>query len=401
VTGNHQKTLVHVTTIPETLVFLQGQISFMKERGFAVHVVSSPGPMLEKVGHREGVPVHGVSMERRISPLADVRSICSLFFLFRKLRPTLLHAHTPKGGLLGVLAGRMTGAKSVVYTLHGLRYATAKGWRRKLLQSAEAMTCGLADRVFAVSLANQRQAVADGICPEGRIRLLARGSCNGVDSLGRFNPEKLKPSLRAETRRKFRIPDSGVVLGYVGRIVRDKGITELWEAWCSLKDQNPEIYLLIVGPIEEQDPLPCSVMARLTADERVRMVGWADDPVPFYAAMDVFVLPTYREGFPISPLEAAAMELPVIASRVDGCVEAVADGMTGLLVPPRDSKALAEALQRLILKPELRERMGRAGRQRVLSDFRPEVIWEELYQSYLDLLKVRGVEPRAREGVPH
>jgi glycosyltransferase involved in cell wall biosynthesis len=390
-----------VTTIPETLIFLQGQISFMKERGFAVHVVSSPGPMLEKVGRREGVPVHGVSMERRISPVADVRSICTLFFLFRKLKATLVHAHTPKGGLLGVVAGRMTGAKTVVYTLHGLRYATAEGWRRKLLQGAEAMTCGLADRVFAVSLANQRQAVADGVCSKDKIRLLGRGSCNGVDSRERFNPERLGRNLRGETRRRFGIPDSAVVLGYVGRIVRDKGITELSDAWGSLRDRYPEIHLLMVGSIEEQDPVPGPVMARLTADERVRLVGWADDPVPFYAAMDVFVLPTYREGFPISPLEAAAMELPVIASRVDGCVEAVADGITGLLVPPRDSDALAEALHRLILEPELRERMGRAGRRRVTSEFRPEAIWQELHESYLDLLRPRRGEPHLPEGDVH
>ena len=175
-------------------------------------------------------------------------------------------------------------------------------------------------------------------------------------------------------------------MGYVGRIVRDKGIAELESAWQLLKERFPNLFLLLVGPVEGHDPVPPQVLDSLRKDPRVRLVGSVKETPLFYAAMDLLVLPSHREGFPNTPLEAAAMELPVVATRVDGCVDAVVDGVTGLLVPPRDPQALGAAIERLILDPELRQQMGQAGRQRVLRDFRPEALWQAQYQQYRELL---------------
>ena len=381
--------LVHVTTVPETFNFFRGLIGYLKEQGFEVHAVSSPGKLLEEVEAREDIFTHAVELPRRITPLEDFVALLKLYRLFTSLKPAIVHGHTPKGGLLAVIAARLARIPVVVYTIHGLPFTTAQGIKRKLLCWSETVACRLANRVFAVSLANKTDAVAQGFCPKEKIQILGSGSCNGVEAEQRFNPQKLAPGTREELRNCYRIKADALVLGYVGRIVRDKGIAELAEAWQSLRRKFPSLYLLLVGPEEPQDPVPATLLSRLKEDPRVIFVGWEGNTPPFYAAMDLLVLPTYREGFPIVPLEAAAMQLPVVATNVDGCSEAVRDGVTGLLVPPRDSQALAAAIERLVLDPELRHRMGQAGRQRALKDFRPEAIWQALYENYLELLNAK------------
>lgn len=379
--------LIHVTTVPETFGFFRGQIGYLKERGFKIHAVSSPGRLLQEVAQQEGIDCHAIAMPRRIAPVADLAALFKLYRLFHRLKPVIVHGHTPKGGLLAMMAGRLARIKGLVYTMHGLPFVTATGCKKKVLIWSETMSCRLATRVIAVSRANLRTAVAAGICNEKNIIVLSHGSANGVDAEITFNPDRTAPYTRQATRQHLKLPVSAISLGYVGRIVRDKGIVELEQAWQTLKTRFPDLYLLMVGPSEPQDPVPEEVLDRLKKDSRVCFTGMVSDPVPYYAAMDLLALPTYREGFPIVPLEAAAMQLPVVGTRVDGCVEAIVDEVTGLLVPPRDSVELAHAIQALIINPEKRAKMGQAGRARVLRDFRPEVIWQQLYKHYLDILK--------------
>jgi lipopolysaccharide/colanic/teichoic acid biosynthesis glycosyltransferase len=233
-------------------------------------------------------------------------------------------------------------------------------------------------------------ALNERICPRGKIRVLGKGSGNGVDALERFNPERLSVTVREETRSELGIPGQATVIGFVGRVVKEKGIAELEEAWHSLRDSYPEAYLLIVGPFETQDPLPAHSIARLQKDRRVVLTGLEWNTAPLYAAMDIVVLPTYREGFPNVPLEAASMELPVVATNVPGCIDAVEDGKTGILVPPRDHVSLAGAIRLYLNDPTLRLAQGKAGRERVLRDFRPEVIWKAIYDQYDELLRGRS-----------
>lgn len=378
--------LVHVTTVPETLSFFRGQIAYMKERGFQVQAVSSPGKLLQEAAVREGIPVSAVNLPRRITPLADLAALFKLYKLFRRIRPEIVHAHTPKGGLLGVMAARLARVPVVVYGLRGLPYVTARGLRRLLLCWSETLACRLAHRVLANSFANRQSAITMGFCQGDKIFVLASGSSNGVDAKGRFNPQRISRGSRAETRRRYQIPPDALVMGYIGRIVRDKGIVELEEAWQLLREEFPSLYLILIGRLEPQDPVSPQVLERLKADPRVRFTGMVSDPALFYAAMDIFTLPTYREGFPNTPLEAAAMQLPVVATRIDGCTEAVADGVTGLLVPPGDAQALAAAIRQLLLDADQRRLIGEAGRRRVLESFRPEKIWQALYETYMELL---------------
>ena len=392
-------TLVHVTTIPMSLTFLSGQIPYMKARGFDVHAVSSPGHDLRRFSRELDIPVTAVAMPRRITVLQDLRALVRMTRIFKALRPDIVHAHTPKGGLLGILASKLAGDSVRIYHMRGLPFASAVGFRRVVLRWTERIACSLAHRVFCVSHSLRRLAIGARLCPRDKVTVLAGGSGNGVDAMARFNPAQLEPSARGATRRRFGIPANALVIGFVGRIVRDKGIMELVEAWRRLRSEDATLHLLLVGPFEPQDPVPVDLAHELRSDSRVHLAGMDWNTAPLYAAMDVLALPTYREGFPNTPLEAAAMELPVVATRIPGCLDAIEEGVTGSLVAVRDARALADALRVYLRDPLLRRTHGQNGRARVLREFQPEMIWRALHAEYLDLLSKAG-RPLPAEGKP-
>lgn len=387
-----QPRLVHITTVPLTLfAFFDGQLRHMKTRGYEVHVISSDGPLLQVVAARDGIPAHAVTMPRQITPLRDIVAAIRLWRLLREIRPQIVHSHTPKGGMLGMVAARAARVPVRMYTIHGFPFATATGRKRSVLRSTERLSCRLASRVLSVSHSLREMALAEGICPPQKLAVLLGGSTNGIDADVRFNPNQYDARARRDMRAALGIPENAIVLGFVGRIVRDKGLVELMDAWRSLKAAFPSLYLLVVGPFEPRDPVPEAVANLLRTDERIRLAGQVTDPARFYAVMDLLTLPSYREGFPYAPLEAAAMELPVVATRVTGCIDAVCDGETGSLVPAGDATALTAALNAYIADAVLRRRHGQAARQRVLREFRQEAIWSALAAEYEHLLERAGL----------
>jgi glycosyltransferase involved in cell wall biosynthesis len=205
--------------------------------------------------------------------------------------------------------------------------------------------------------------------------------------------------IRRDTRARLGIPQDALVIGFVGRIVREKGAVELATAWKALRDGEPRLHLLLVGRVDTEDAIPGNVLAELRADPRVHFTGVDPNTPPLYAAMDVVALPTYREGFPNVALEAAAMALPIVATAIPGCVDAVVDGVTGILVPARDSPALVRALHAYVGDPQLRALRGAAARSRALSEFRSEAIWEALEAEYhtLHARTCTGAVPDAAE----
>ena len=388
---NRKLNLLHITTVPLTLGFLHGQVSYMKDHGFDVYAISSPGELLDEFGSREQITVSAVMMPRTITPLSDIAALGKLWSRLRIIRPHIVHSHTPKGGLLGMIAAYFAGIPIRIYNIHGMPYMTASGFRRRILKFTEKVSCLLAHQVLCVSHSIREVAISDSICPPDKIKVIGGGSINGIDSGNRFNPETLASS-RSNIRREYGIPDNAIVIGFVGRIVRDKGIVELAEAWKTIADRNSNVYLMLIGPFEPQDQVPPETVAILEGHDRIVLAGMCKDTAPYYAAMDIVVLPTYREGFPVVPMEAAAMGLPVVATKIPGCIDAIQDGVTGTLVPPQQSDALAEAIQRYLDDPELREKHGKAGRERVVRDFRQEDIWEAIYQEYMRLLKEKGLD---------
>lgn len=385
--GARESKLVHVTTAPFTLTFMSGQAATLRGEGLAVHAISSPGPHLARFAEDEQVTVHPVEMARQIAPLRDLASLWRLWRKLRELRPVIVDAHTPKAGLLGMLAATLAATPVRVYHMHGLRFLTANGWRRQLLRLTERAACALSDEVLAVSPSVRAIAVEEGICPAERIKVLLGGSVNGVDATDRFRPRPA--SVRAAARRERGIPDDALVVGFVGRLARDKGIVELASAWRRLRE-DPRLHLLLVGVVDTTDAPPPGVVAGLRADPRVHLTEWELDTPRLYSAMDVVALPTYREGFPQVALEAAAMALPLVTTSVSGSVDAVRDGVTGTLVPARDVARLAEALERYLSDASLRERHGAAARRRVLSEFRREAVREALVAEYRRLLLAGG-----------
>ncbi len=386
--------LVHVVTVPMTLEFLlRGQIGYMKDRGMEVIAVSSPGPGLDRVAARDAIPVYPIPMARGMSPLSDFVALMRLFRLFSSIRPTIVNASTGKAGPLAIFAARLARVPITVYSLRGLMVDRRDGPAKQILRIIERTSCRLADRVLAVSDSVRDFMVGEGLCPREKLVVPAKGSSNGVDASQRFNPARVDPAAAARFRSSHGIPDDRPVIGFVGRVVAGKGVAELAQAWKSLRNRYENAHLFIAGPVELQDPVPNEVLTGLRNDARLTMTEFVpNDEMPLlYAISDVVVLPSYSEGFPNVPLEAAAMSVPVVATTVTGCEDAVVDGVTGTLVPPRDAEALARAIGTYLDHPALGAQHGRAGRERALRDYLPEHVWESVYREYEYLLSERGL----------
>jgi glycosyltransferase involved in cell wall biosynthesis len=386
-------------TVPESLFFfLRGQVEFMRARGFETYGVASPGEYLDRFAARDRVDVTAVEMPRQITPFKDLVAVAGVWRALRKYRPDIVQAGTPKGGLLGMIAASLARVPVRIYHIRGLPLMTATGSRRHLLWWSEKISCGLASHVLCVSHSVREVVVEEGLCPADKIETLRFGSGNGVDGEGRFNPNRFSPDTRQSIRKQTGIPEDAVVIGFIGRLIKKKGIAELMEAWDRIRDDYPNVHLLCVGPFEERaDAVDPDVRKRMETDPRIHLVDWVDDSPPYYTALDLFVFPTYyHEGFANVPLEAGAMGLPVVATRLAGVLDSIQDGVTGTLVPPQDSVALTAAIRKYLDDPEMRRRHGAAGRERVMRDFRPELIWDALYKTYLRLLEKHGLPTPSR-----
>lgn len=391
--GGYRVRLVHVMTVAKSLGFLRGQIGFMKERGVEVSAIASPDDGLEAFGRLEGIRTYAVEMPRRITPVRDVVALVRLWRRLRRLRPDIVHAHTPKGGLLGTVAAALAGVRVRIYHVHGLPLLTAKGYRKRLLRWSEIAACRFATQVWCVSFSVREEAVRKGLCPAEKIRVLRSGSINGVDGREAFNPDRVGRAEGAKIRKAWGIDAGAPLVGFVGRIVRDKGVCELLQAWSLVRGRVPDARLMVIGEFEDQGGLGMDVIEALKRERSICLVGGVSSGMaPFYAAMDLLVLPTYREGFPVTVMEAASMGLPVVATRVPGCVDAVQDGVTGTLVPSRDSQALADALVRYLVDEPLRREHGNAGRARMKRDFGQAEMWAEVHAQYQGLLQ-KGPAP--------
>src|SRR5258708_1951080 len=367
--------------------FLQGQLEFFQDRGLDVTVLCPERRKDEwEVARPHEVPIIEVPMEREIATIQDLVSFWRLWRIMRVLRPTLTNVGTPKAGLLGGLSAWLNRVPCRFYTLHGLRFETTKGLRRKLLIYAERLACRLAHLVVCVSQSVREKAIASGLTNQERTVVFGAGSCNGVDA-SRFaaTPEMMRRA--ADLRRQLGIPVPAPVVLFVGRLTCDKGIPELMKAFLHLSSQFPELRLLLVGCFEDGDPLPVETRKSLETHSRVIFAGAARDTAPYYAMADVLVLPSHREGLPTVVLEAQAAGRPVVGARATGIVDVISDGETGLLFPVGDVAALAGAIARILADKNLALKLGLAGQEQVKQKFQQQKIWDELYRAYLAVLQ--------------
>jgi len=374
---------------------MRGQLRFLRQAGFDVSVVSSPGPKLYAAAADEGVKVYAVPMAREISGLSDLVSLWRLWRLMRRVRPTITNVGTPKAGLLGGIASCLSRVPCRVYTLRGLRCETSTGLKRWSLVLAERIACLCAHRVICVSDSLREKAIEIGIAGSRKFVVLASGSSNGVD-IDRFTPTTERLCQAATLRNSLGIPANAYVIGFVGRFTRDKGISELIEAFVRLR-QRPDLYLLLVGDFEEGDPVSGDIRKAIENDPQIIHTGMVCDTAPYYYLVDVLALPTYREGFPNTVLEAQVAGKPVVTTHATGARDAVQDGITGILVPVGNAESLASAISRLIEHPEIAQKMGKTGQDRVQQEFRQDVIWKALEREIFSLLQQKGLPvPQAR-----
>ena len=363
---DRRRLAVVASSIPVTLsTFHRELLRQLGAAGYEVLVVSSPGPELDAVAADLAVRVAALPMTRELSPGADAVALRRWVRLLRQERPALVVTATPKASLLGLLAARATGVPRRVYYLGGLRLEGETGVRRPLLAAAERLTTSCA-HVVVVNSPSLAAAVARlRVSATSKVRVIHPASSHGVDTTY-FVPRQPDPALRAH----LGLTDGAPVVGFVGRVTADKGVAALVEALRLLRAGGRGVHLLVLGSQDERDS--AGWVARLRGEADVVLAGHVTDVRPYFAFMDVHVLPSRREGFPNVVLEAGAMELPTVTTRATGAVDSVQDDRTGLLVDVDAPEQLAAAVATLLDDADLRSRLGAAARDWVVLDFQPQ-----------------------------
>jgi glycosyltransferase involved in cell wall biosynthesis len=381
ITGTRPRIMI-VATVPVSFsTFFAGQPRFLAEH-FDVTLVTSSGVEVAQIEAGEGLPVRVVEMTRQISPGRDLVSLRELLAVMRDERPDLVHSYTPKAGLLAMLAARVARVPHRFHTVQGMPLVSARGPKRLILNATERTTYLAATRIFSAS--HSLCELIPGTLPARLPAVIGAGSVNGIDG-GRFAPDVVSAAERAQLRAHLQIPPTNRVVVFVGRLVGDKGITELVQAFDALVDSSTTL-LLVGGEEPELDPLPAATRELIHRHPNIRSAGWVTDVRPYLAISDVLVLPSYREGFGMVLVEAGAMGVPVIATDITGCRDVVIDGVNGLLVPPRDAAALTDALGRVLTDELLRSTLAGNARPSMLERYDQPTVHSAILALYREAL---------------
>nr|WP_256534272.1 glycosyltransferase family 4 protein [Lewinella sp. JB7] len=358
----------------------------MRDHGF--RVVSVAGDDRMAPGQTFSWPHFEAPLTRRMTPWQDVRAIIQLITLMRQLRPDIVHTHTPKAGLLGMLAARFTGVPIRIHTLGGLPLVTARGSRRVLLWLAEKVTGYAAQHIWANGPTLLDDVRRMGLYPKNKLEMVADGSSNGID-LRYFSSLSVSDHRISAARKAFSYSPAASYLLYVGRLVHDKGIDELVSSFAQLVKKRPQLKLLLIGPLEEErdeEKLLPTTRRIIESNPAIVHLHWTDDVPAFMYAADLLVFPSHREGFPNVLLQAGAMELPIVCSDVPGNIDIVDHRSTGLVFPARNGPALLDAIENALTHPEQMKRMAVKLRQIIENKFDRNHIHAELLRRYRSLL---------------
>ncbi len=375
--------LLRITTVHESLrVLLPGQLAFMRAQGFTVWAASAaPDSTQDTV---DGCPFYPLPLVRQPAPFRDAWAFCKTYRLIRTLRPHIVHTHTPKAGFVGILAAWLARVPVRIHTVAGLPLMERRGWKRWLLVQLERLTYRLATHVWPNSFGLETY-IRQYIYDEPKLWVIGNGSSNGID----VDHFRAIPSLTTQAcvlRAQLGIPTSAFVWVFVGRFVRDKGLTELVQAFLSILKTAPNTYLLLVGRSEPDDPIDGETERSLTETPKIISVGYQTDVRPYMVLGNAVVLPSYREGLPNVLLQAGCLERAVVAADITGCNEVVVPSKTGLLVPPKDANALQQAMNTMMDDPGLCAQMGRMARAHVKGRYERQQLWYDLLTAYQEAL---------------
>lgn len=383
-----KRKIIRASTVPQSLdVFCKGMLKELSEK-YEVVALSSPGEPLDRVREREGVRTIAVPMERHISLMKDLKALLAMIKTIRKERPYMIHSMTPKAGLLCMVAGKLTGVPVRIHTFTGLVWPTSTGLKRKILMLTDKLTCACATNIIPEGQGVKNDLIAGKITKKP-LKVLGYGNVMGVD-MEHFSrrPEVLKlvEELNLRDSSKFSFL-------FVGRIVKDKGINELVGAFKKLYSEYPDIRLILVGPYEDNlDPISQESRDAISAYDDIVAVGkkMGEELLAYYAAADCFVMPSYREGFPNTVLEAGAMGLASIVTDINGSREIIVDGENGMIVPPQNEERLYHAMKVMLTSPADREKLAGKARKMIADRFEQSFVRKCLYEYYDEVIKERA-----------
>jgi glycosyltransferase involved in cell wall biosynthesis len=379
-------TIVRITTVPISLkVLLKGQLNFMQQNGFKVIAISANGAEIEELKSQENCEHITIPLTRNINPFVDFICIIKLFFLFKKIKPSIVHSHTPKAGFVAMLAAYFARVPIRLHTIAGLPWSIERGFKKKVLKLVEKLTVFASSKVF-VNSKNLLFYLKSENIKGSKINLLGSGTSNGIDTNYFSNSIEVKQNVEHLLIDNHINPNSFVWL-FVGRVVKDKGIQELIEAFVKIQEKFPDDLLWIVGN-EEPDLDPIDQMYRhiLNYNKSIKLFGFQKDVRPFYSAANILAFPSYREGFPNVPMQAALMDCGLILSNINGCNEIVSHQVSGLLVQPKSSKDLFEKMLFARENEKSIHQYKQLAKQHILSNFNQDVVWKSLLNEYVNLI---------------
>ncbi|OCB76564.1 glycosyl transferase family 1 [Flavobacterium crassostreae] len=347
--------------------------------------ISSNGSELKEVSIDEGITVIPVRMTRVISPIKDIIAVYNLFRIFKKQKPLIVHTHTPKAGTVGMLAAKLAGVPNRLHTIAGLPLLEAKGYKRKLLNFVEKITYSCATMIYPNSFGLKEIILNEKFCKPTKLKVIANGSSNGINT-SHFSREAVQNiSINKE---ELGILENDFVFIFVGRLVSDKGLNELIQAFKILSSDYQHVKLLLVGGFENDlDPLLPETLIQINKNNTIIPVGYQQDVRPYFAIANVLVFPSYREGFPNVVMQAGAMGLPSIVSDINGCNEIITEGENGFIIPVKDANAIQEAMKKIIEEPFVYNKLKEKARKKIVDNYEQKVVWEALLQEYKSLEK--------------
>ena len=372
--------ILHVINISFVLRhFIGDQFFYFPPKGYIFHVACSPSDDLPELAQHYGFSYLSTPIERKISLRKDCQSIRAICRYIRQNHIDVVVGHSPKGALIAMIAAFLCRVPKRIYFRHGLVYETSHGIKRAMLKWIDRITSFCATKVVCVSPSLMQQSLKDHLSPASKQVLLGNGTCGGIDTLKKYNPANIDRLKLLALKDRYGIQEKDFVIGYTGRLVRDKGIIELIDAFDRLPEEI-HTKLLLVGMFEERDALPQTIQERIRQDKNIIFTGLVNtDMEYYYAMMNIYVLASYREGFPIGALEAQSMQVPVLTTNATGCIDAIIDGQTGLFISHD-----ADDIARKIIAMKEYPHMGAQAREWVVSHFDYLVIWNYIEDLYKD-----------------